>query len=774
VFGWSASAYAANREVSQNARVLQRSFGASSAQIASTLKLAIQHEQDLVVNAAAFLAANPDARPAEFLSWTKSVRAFERYDELLSLGTMALVPASELPAYAARMSRPGQPFKVFPSGVRPFYCFVAASVSGPSHPGMASAPTPGPGLDLCAAQGATASLAIRDAGVGSYVPYGPMGLAIQTPYYRGGVVPKTTTERRQAFLGFFGTLINPQAVLESALKGHPGMGVTLHYQAAGSNVAFSMRVPHAAAPALVIDLGNSWTAETVGASAAAGIFGPGTARELLLGGSAVSLLLALLVFVLGTGRARARRMLHLKTAEIRYQALHDGLTGLPNRALILDRVQQALARARRNDTSVAVMFLDLDGFKGVNDTFGHAVGDQLLRAVGTRLAGVLRGADTVGRLGGDEFVVLLEHASLAAGADEVAERIQAVLTEPFNLETPELLTLHTHASIGIATGLRDSADEFLRDADVAMYEAKATGKNCYVRFAAEMHVAIQDRLELELDLFAAIDTDQFFLVYQPTYDLREVTMTGVEALLRWQHPTRGLVMPDTFIPMLEETGLIIAVGRRVLAEACRDAAAWTRRGTPLTVSVNVSGRQLDNDVDLRHDVEAALGGSGLDPAQLMLEITETMLMRDAVVSAEKLRALKELGVRIAIDDFGTGYSSLAYLQQFPVDALKIDRTFINEMVTSPEGGALIHTFVQLGRTLGIQTYAEGIEERDQLERLRQEECDHGQGYLFARPLMPEAISTLLGNSADVDNERGKAAVPRQGNRGLDAPRPQPT
>ena len=440
-------------------------------------------------------------------------------------------------------------------------------------------------------------------------------------------------------------------------------------------------------------------------------------------------------------------MVGQKTEELRFQALHDGLTGLPNRSLVLDRVEQALARARRGNTPLAVLFLDLDSFKSVNDTYGHAAGDRLLQAVSARLRSALREIDTVGRLGGDEFVVVAEGAALAMGPEVIAERIQAALTDPFALDGQVEIVLRTHASIGIAVGLRVAAADLLRDADVALYEAKAAGKDCYVVFASEMQMVVQARLELEMDLRRAVGTDQLFLAYQPTVDLRTEMITGVEALLRWNHPIRGLLMPDTFIPIAEETGLIVPIGRWVLAEACRQDAAWQGQGHALSMAVNVSGRQLDSHSDLFEDVRHALVGSELEPALLTLEITETMLMRDATRSAQQLRDLKALGLRVAIDDFGTGYCSLAYLQQFPVDTLKIDRSFINGIDNSPEAGALIHTFVQLGKTFGIETHAEGIEELSQLRYLQGEGCDSGQGYLFARPLSPEALEELITNPA---------------------------
>jgi diguanylate cyclase (GGDEF)-like protein len=390
------------------------------------------------------------------------------------------------------------------------------------------------------------------------------------------------------------------------------------------------------------------------------------------------------------------------------------------------------------------LFIDLDQFKDVNDTFGHAAGDELLRQVSARFRAVVRETDTVGRLGGDEFVVLIETDEGVPGPEEVARELLSSLREPFLLARDRQLS-SVSASIGIASGARDSADELLRDADIALSEAKVRSHGNVVSFHPEMQAAIANRVELESELREGIRNNEFFLVYQPIFRLEDQKMTGVEALLRWHHPTRGLVMPGEFIPVLEATEMILDVGRFVLEEACRQAAEWAQAGRPLTVSVNASGRQLDRE-DFVGLVERTLAGSGLQPRLLTIEITETTLMQDAELSAMRLRALKRAGVKLAIDDFGTGYCSLAYLQQFPVDSLKIDRSFVSQMESSSEGAALVRTIVQMGRDLNLDTLAEGIETTEQLARLQLEECKSGQGYLFARPLAVEALEELLAGS----------------------------
>ncbi len=326
----------------------------------------------------------------------------------------------------------------------------------------------------------------------------------------------------------------------------------------------------------------------------------------------------------------------------------------------------------------------------------------------------------------------------------IAERLRQALKAPFILTGSDYGGITVSASIGVATGERASVEDFLRDADIAMHRAKWDGKNRHVVFESGMQDMVQSRMELEMDLRSALEHDEFFLLYQPTFDLRGMVPTGVEALIRWRSGVRGVVQPNDFIPLLEETGLIVEVGRWVLDEACRQAAVWHEREHPINVAVNVSARQLETD-DFIADVSHALAASGLKPSALTLEITETALMRNPEQTARRLHAVKDLGVRIAIDDFGTGYSSFAHLKQFPVDTLKIDRSFISQLSENPEGETLLRTLVQLGKALAIETLAEGIELEHQLELLQDEHCDSGQGFLFARPLSVEDAEALLQN-----------------------------
>jgi diguanylate cyclase (GGDEF)-like protein len=427
--------------------------------------------------------------------------------------------------------------------------------------------------------------------------------------------------------------------------------------------------------------------------------------------------------------------------ELRHQALHDALTGLPNRALVIDRAEQLLKRARRDKSPVAALFIDLDGFKDVNDSLGHEIGDWLLKSVADRLRAALRDSDTLARIGGDEFVALLEGLP-AEAVEPVARRVLEVMHDPFEHSDSPPRSLSISASVGVAVGDRATAAELLRDADFALYQAKRAGKNRVAVFENEMQRTVQSRLELASDVRDALDRDELFLVYQPTFDLPTLAISGVEALLRWRHPERGIVMPAEFVPLLEESDAIVAVGRWVLRRACREAARLHAAGHRLTMAVNISMKQLASD-SLFDDVAAALGESGVDPAFLELEITETAIMRDAPTIVARLNRIKALGVRLAIDDFGTGYSSLPYLRQFPIDSIKIDRSFIAAIGDSPAAAAVIETLVHLGQSLGISTLAEGIEQQAQLEYLQDQHCDLGQGFLVTPPLTPPDLDQFL-------------------------------
>jgi diguanylate cyclase (GGDEF)-like protein len=429
--------------------------------------------------------------------------------------------------------------------------------------------------------------------------------------------------------------------------------------------------------------------------------------------------------------------------ESQRRALTDSLTGLANRALLLDRLDHVLKQAQRRGGEATVLFVDLDRFKVVNDSLGHAAGDALLGAVAERLRTVVRAGETVARLGGDEFAVLLEgEGASTEHAVRVARRIGGALREPFVVADHELTI---SASIGIASG-RDAAPDLLRDADVAMYRAKSSGKGRYRVFEPAMHADALARLEMDADLRHAIDRDELVVHYQPIVDLADGTPVAVEALVRWQHPERGVVSPGEFIPIAEETGLIVDIGTWVLREACRQVAAWQAEAkpgpAPLLVSVNVSGRQLA-DAGLADLVCRTVAESGLATGSLILELTETVLMQDIALSVAQLHALKDRRVQIAIDDFGTGYSSLQRLQSFPIDILKIAKPFVDELIAPPDGTSLARAIADLSRNLALDTIAEGIESPAQWQQLREDGCRLGQGFLFGRPLPAAELTPLL-------------------------------
>ncbi|HET6509401.1 MAG TPA: EAL domain-containing protein [Baekduia sp.] len=431
-----------------------------------------------------------------------------------------------------------------------------------------------------------------------------------------------------------------------------------------------------------------------------------------------------------------------------HQALHDALTGLPNRALFTDRLRHALTQGRRRGTACGVIFLDLDRFKTVNDSLGHAAGDELLVAVARRVDESLRSADTAARLGGDEFAVLLEDLAGVEEAVLVADRIGAALSAPVVVQGREVFV---KASVGIAVG-RAGAPELLRQADVAMYRAKAEGKGRARVFEEAMQAEVLERLELEGELLRAIERDEIDVHYQPVIALDGQTLAGFEALARWTHPSRGLVPPPQFIPLAEENGSIVALGRQILRAACRQAARWLEEfpaasGAPRIMSVNLSGRQLE-DPNIVADVAAALADSGLPASALVLEITETVLMQDTEATIARLTALKALGVRLAVDDFGTGYSSLRYLRRFPIDILKMAKPFVDGLdAGDDEGRALARAIVELATSLKLACIAEGIEAGAQAAVLHELGCGLGQGYHFARPMEAAAMTALIAEPA---------------------------
>jgi diguanylate cyclase (GGDEF)-like protein len=774
VVGLAASAYAGLARGSAVRDVNERSFQSAAANLAAALRDRLDTDIQLTGTMRAIAALEPNAGQTRYEAWYAQLQRGESA-ELQGADAALIVPvaASKLAAFeqrlladpAFRKKLGSGTYQVLPAGSRATYCLSQAIV-GPAVGITSYALT----LDYCAPEfpligrspfpALIQTLASSGSFVVTPVPLSPGGtlVAIGAAVYRPGSPLATAAQRRAAVIAYIATTFDSDALIRSVIDQQRAVVLALYHRNVGGGRQLIGRAgtSHAAGFSSRRDLGDGWVALISGT---AGSTGSPTAQGLVVFavGALLTALLILLYMSLARSRQRAWGLVGEKTEELEYRALHDALTGLPNRALVLDRAEQVLARARRRDVPVTALFMDVDGFKQINDRFGHKTGDEVLRQIGARLQSVLRGSDTVGRLGGDEFVVVLDcDGPDAAEPQRVAERILGALRAPLELPDGAHPHVSVSASIGIATSLPDSAEDLLQEADIAMYQAKAAGKSGYVLFAKEMEVAASERASLEMDLADALETDQLFLDYQPLLDLETEQVVAVEALLRWQHPTRGVITPDGFIPIAESSGLIAPIGRWVLHNACGQAAAWRARGFAVGLAVNVSPRQLER-ADFPAEVRAALADSGLEPAALTLDISEATLARRPASAAQLLAELKAVGVGIAVDDFGAGYASLGHLHRFGVDAVKIDRSFIGGLTDDATADAVAHTLIKLGKTLGITTVAEGVEHDTQLRRLRAEGCDLAQGFLFARPLTPEALEHFLEQRSTI---RPRAALQR--------------
>jgi predicted signal transduction protein with EAL and GGDEF domain len=780
----------------------RQSFQTRATNVSGRLEMQLRRDTDYVRTLRTLLTLQPGLTADEFRQW--SVRLEEKGERgLFGALVVESVPASELASFLARRDAEpafrnlvdGQVQPVARTG-RAQYCLLAAGSEGLAHrPAFAAAITSILQEDWCDPEsllgeirqhGTTRARFTREiTESGQFAVYsvnnlaGDVTLAIEATAYRQGARLATPAQRRAAAVGWVLGSFDIPTLLSSARGASKGLGVALYHRNPGLTPEFMGGLGGSQAGAFshtaTLPLDGEWIIEVTGLPVGSGPSADIQALTVLLAGLLASALLAALVVVLARGRERALAMVREKTAQLEHQALHDALTGLPNRVLAFDRARQMLARARRRGQPVAALYVDVDGFKEVNDNFGHAAGDALLRAVAMRLQAVVRDSETAARLGGDEFVVFVEgtreddgapetagpqadgpqgaRPRAVAGIELVAERLLEALRAPWQADgdASQPREVPFTVSIGIACGTHTDVDALLREADIALYEAKARGKNRYVLFAAAMESAVRDRLALQADLGEALRRDELFLMYQPVFDLESERLVGVEALLRWRHPTRGVLLPAELMPAAEEADLVPALGRWVLREACAQAARWRARGHDVAMFVNVDAAHLEA-ADPAGDVQAALHAAGLDPGALTLELCEASVMRDSARCKRALKELKALGVRIAVDDFGAGYGALGDL---PADALKIDRKLIAGVAGSQRTGRLIGALVALARTLGVETLAGGIEEHAQLEMLREEQCERGQGFLFAKPLAAEAVDALLEGRASAGRGNGR-------------------
>jgi diguanylate cyclase (GGDEF)-like protein len=762
-----------SRAVAHNEAAKRRLvFRAWSSEVASKLRLAIQREEDLAASATAFFAANPQASQAQLEGWVKQAQVLRGVRPLQRLSLVAYVRASELAAFGTHvLGRSSEPqevtsparataaLKITPSGQRAFYCLAVAGLarSDPRYPVA--------GVDYCAVSHAL--LVLRDSGATTFASVlegTTPALAVDVPVYRG--TPATVSARRQAFVGWFRELLEPDVVLREALPGSVQGALRIRHRTGSSSVVFSLGVASRGAQTAALDLGGGWSARTFGPRVDAGVFAYPSATWVLAGGCALSLLFGVLALGGGLGGARRPRparpaRVGRRRGAIPEETLYDQLTGLPNRALVMELAKRMVARAsRQSGLLCGALLINIDWFKDINDKLGQAAGDQLLTAVARRLDGVVRASDTVGRLREDEFVVLVESAARGARLDMLARRIVEALNKPVELDDfrPQF---HMTASIGVAFGQYLDHQDVLRDAHTAMYAAKAAGKNRYTMFNANMRSTIEGRGLLEAEMNQALLEKQFFAVYQPIRDLRTGRVAGLDAFVRWRHPSRGVLAPADFIGLAEESGLIVPMGRWLLEEVCTQGASWQVCGQPVDMFVRVSAAQLNRDGFVT-DVRRALQQSGLEPSSLVLEIAETTVMGDVAAATARLQAIKSTGVRILIDEFDSAYAQRSDLQQMPLDFLKVDRSTLAAFDSEEYRNWLLQAILAFGRDLTLPVIAKGVETLEQMHELRAIGCAFVQGFFVGEPVVAELVGGVFHAALAPDPEYAHA---------LEAPQP---
>jgi diguanylate cyclase (GGDEF)-like protein len=738
---------------SSNASKERQQFRANAGQIAARLESDLQREQDLKITASTLLAANPRLSQAEFLVWTKWARVGRRYPELQRLGLLTLVRASQLKSFAARIGSRAPAAKtqgagskpsvvvppIVPGGTRPYYCLTVGELT---QPGAPHAPA---GLDRCARS--QSLIAARNTGAALARPLRGSGgaIEIQMPVYRGLAVPPTQPDRIGSFAGWLQLVVRPSVLANQALAGHSGYALSLRYGASPVAVA-SAGVPPTGAHVATARLANGWTLQSFGPASVAWL-SDSDAVWVLAAGMLASLLLGIAILALSL-RRRERPPLTVESeqateAPAPAPSLYDALTGLPGSELTLDRAGRMLARAgRQSGILVGALLIDIDWFKDVNEKLGKQAGDQLLKIVAERLENVMRTEDTVGRLRSDQFAVLIESAARGMRLDALAQRVIEALHRPIDLEGFGPSFFMT-ASIGVAFGRYETTDDLMRDADLALRSAKAAGKDRYTLFNANMRSMIEGRGVAEAELNGALQGDQLFQLYEPIYDLGTRRVVGVEAVLRWRHPKRGVLTPEDFMDLAQESGLNVPIERWALEQACSRAAAWEVEGRSVGVCVKIADNQLSRDGFLT-DVRRALQQSGVQPGLLTLQVAETAVMRDVALAAEQLREIKQLGVRVAIDDFGgSGYAYHSDLRKLPLDSLRVDRASLAASEDEDYRNWLLEAILIVGRELSLTVVAKGIESQEQLSALQAMGCNMAQGRLMGEPVEAEAVASLL-------------------------------
>jgi diguanylate cyclase (GGDEF)-like protein len=754
--GTVGSVLGAHAVASNDAGKARQTFNQTAAGIAASLKVSVQREEDLTVSASTFYAGNPKASPAEFAKWAKWAQMLHHYPELDALGLLTQVRAPQLAAFATQATgttvKPAtanstkaaaDALRIVPTGARPYYCLASAQLA---RSRADSAPSD---LDYCALTPAlissrdTARAIATSATITAPVSGRRIqAVRVQTPVYRGGQPPITVPGRRAAFVGWLSETLFPGAVARTALLAYPQNAVSVRYRAGSATVISVSGRPQAGAQSASVALHNDWKATVFGAPVNAGVAADGKALILLLGGILLSAMLGVLVFLLGAGRTRRQPAPAAEPETTGNEQLYDPLTGLPNRALTLDLAERMVARTRRQPGMLAgALVIDIDWFKDVNDKLGSACGDQLLKIVAERVNEVVRSGDTVGRLEGDEFVVLVEAAARGARLDALARRVIEALHKPVDLDDfgPSFFLT---ASIGLAFGQYAHPEDLLRDSQLALHAGKAAGKDRYTLFNANMRSVIEGQGALEAELNTALLDNQFFQLYQPIYDLGTRQVVGLEALIRWRHPTRGVLAAAEFVPLAEETGLIVPIGRWALEEACRRAAEWNVAGHRASISVQISTNQLNRDGFIT-DVRRALQQSGLEPSLLTLEIGETTVLLDVAAATERCKEIKQLGVRIAIDDFGSGYAYRSDLQQMPIDYLKVDRSSLAASDDQDYRSWLLEAILHFGRDLALTVIAKGIDTHEHMTTVQSMGCTLAQGFYMGEPTAAHVVEGLL-------------------------------